>query len=325
MLTRALAELGIRADAVCGHSVGEWTAMVTTGVLPEDDVAALIADARTGTLEVPGVVFTALGCGLERAQAALDGLPDIAVSHDNCPHQVIVCGVEASVDEALQRLRSGGVLVQKLPFRSGFHSPLFAPYLDPHRRNLAAMSVRPSDTPLWSGTTCAPFPSDPDEVRALAIRHLVEPVRFRELVLGLHAAGRRVFVQVGPGSLVGFIEDTLRGQPFVAITANAHDRTGMEQLTRVAAALFCAGLSPRFEWLHGGATEPTVRPADTRPRMEVKLALAMPMVERFTVDRPSAQIFLAHVPNAHEFGVAEAATRLHGKTKGVSRILVATR
>jgi len=270
---RALDGLGIAPDALCGHSVGEWSAMIAAGIFDEREVAPLLEEARTGTLEVPGVAFAALGAGAERVAPLLSGLPDVAISHDNCPHQVLVCGVDASIDEVLARAKAAAVLGQKLPFRSGFHSPLFRPFLDLHQRNFQRMTVSAPRAPVWSATTCAPFPVAADEIRAIALTHLVEPVRFRTVVERLVADGARVFVQVGPGSLVGFIDDTVKalGMPReaapVAIAANVADRPGLAQLARVAALLFVTGSRPRFEWLH-----PTARSAAS-----ITLPLAVPL------------------------------------------------
>jgi acyl transferase domain-containing protein/phosphopantetheinyl transferase len=283
LLDHALAGLGIRPDSACGHSVGEWSAMVATGLLDYGEIVPWLAGARAGAIEVMGVAFAAAGCGVEKAAAAMDGLPDIAVSHDNCPHQVILCGVDASIDEAITRLRNAGVMCQKLPFRSGFHSPLFAPHLATHRTNFATFSVHPPSVPLWSATSCDVMPSDVTACRELALRHLVEPVRFRELVLAMFASGARTFIQVGPGSLVGFIDDTLKGKGAVAITANAPEKSGMEQLARVAATVFCTGREPTFAWLHGDApgigqpaapARPTPSP---RPTNGLKLSLGVPL------------------------------------------------
>jgi acyl transferase domain-containing protein/phosphopantetheinyl transferase len=257
LLHRALEGLGIVPAAMCGHSVGEWSAMIAAGVFERREVDALLEEARSGSLEVPGVAFAALGAGAEKVAPLLSGLPDIAISHDNCPHQVLVCGADASVDEVLARAKAGAILGQKLPFRSGFHSPLFRPYLEVHRKNFARMEVRAPKVPLWSATTCAPFPEEPEEIRAIAIEHLVEPVRFRAMVAELVKRGARMFIQVGPGSLVGFIDDTVKSLGMarevapVAIAANVAERTGMAQLARVAAMVFVRGVRPRFEWLHG--------------------------------------------------------------------------
>lgn len=269
LMHEVLGRLGVRAEAVAGHSIGEWTAMICSGMIPQAEIDALIAELQPGTLEVPGVAFAALGCGQERAQQAIAGLPQIAISHDNCPHQVLLCGRDESIHTVTERLKAEGVLCQVLPFRSGFHSPLFADYVGLHKGHFARLPMVQPEVPVWSATTCAPFPTDPDEIRALVIRHLVRPVRFRELVDALHADGFRAFVQVGSGSLVGFVSDTLKGREHLAITANAPQVTGMDQLRRLAAAL----------WVEGGAVD--LEPLFDAPQqstLELKLPLGAPLV-----------------------------------------------
>jgi acyl transferase domain-containing protein len=256
LLDGVLRKLGVVPSDVLGHSIGEWSGMIATGVIPEPELDAFIDTLKPGTLRVPGVVFAAAGCDVERANGAMAGLDGITLSHDNCPHQVIFCGREPSVDVALARLKTAGVLCQKLPFQSGFHSPLFADYVGPHRENFATLPLVAPRAPLWSATTCAPYPSDPDAIRALALDHLVKPVRFRELVDALYANGTRVFIQVGTGSLVNFIEDTLRGRPHVAISANVKDKSGVDQLRRVLASLFVEGVDVDVSKLATRASSP---------------------------------------------------------------------
>ncbi|MBW1877251.1 MAG: polyketide synthase dehydratase domain-containing protein, partial [Deltaproteobacteria bacterium] len=267
-LHAVLDRLGVRADAYAGHSIGEWTGMIASGVLPEQAVDDLLVSLRPGSLEVPGVAFAAAGCGSEEAEAAIAGLDRIAVSHDNCPHQVILCGHARSIEVARERLIEQGVICQVLPFRSGFHSPLFADYLEPHRRHFAALPVRPAETPLYSATTCAPYPDTPDAIRALAVEHLVRPLRFRELIEALYARDFRVFVQVGTGSLVGFVDDCLGQRPHLAVSASEERRSGMAQLRNLALALFVEGAAVDMEGL---VATPT-------PRVTVPLSLGSPLI-----------------------------------------------
>ncbi len=262
MLDGILRGLQVVPSHVAGHSIGEWSGMIATGILPDRAVEPFIASLDPGSLKVPGVVFASAGCAAEQALAALEGLEQIALSHDNCPHQVLLCGVETSIETAMARLRDGGVLCQKLSFQSGFHSPLFAGYLEPHRDNFARLPLEPARTPLWSATTCARYPDEPDAIRALAVDHLVRPVRFRELVEVLYATGVRVFLQVGTGSLVQFIDDTLRGRAHLAIAANTKDRPGMAQLRRALAALFVEGANLDTSILSPEKHVPAVRSDD---------------------------------------------------------------
>ncbi len=241
LLARALHDIDIFPDAICGHSIGEWSAMIASGMVSDSATDALLQTLRPGSLRVPGVVFAAVGTSVDRAKRAIDDLPDIVVSHDNCPHQVILCGREASIDIALDRLRDSSVLCAKLPFQSGFHSPLFADYVAPHREHFASIPLNDPHCAIWSATICSPFPRDPRTVRDLAIRHLTEPVRFRELIDNMYADGVRAFVQVGTGSVVNFIDDTLRGKAHLAVSANTKNQSGLSQLLRVALSLFVEG------------------------------------------------------------------------------------
>ena len=243
----ALAGLGITPGVLAGHSLGEWTAMMVAGMYPEID--AFMASMRPGMVEVPDVVYAALGAPADRAAELAGTSPGVVVSHDNCPHQSVVCGPAGPVGDLVERARAAGIMAQTLPFRTGFHSPMYAPHLAAARETLQRLEVRPASVPIWSATSLAPFPRDPGQVRDLVLRHLVEPVRFRQLTELLHESGVRAFVQVGPGSLTGFSEDTLRERDHLTVATAVPQRDGLAQLRRAAAALWADGLSPRFDRL----------------------------------------------------------------------------
>ena len=271
LLATALARAGITPDAIAGHSLGEWTGMVVSEMIPQAAADAFVAALPAGALEVPDVVFAALGCGAAGANQAIEGLAtdrdEIAVSHDNCPHQSIICGRRELVVRAMARLAARGVLCQELPFRSGFHSPLFAAYLGMHREHLRDLALARPRVPLWSATSCAPYPAEPAAIRALAIEHLVRPVRFRELVEQLYATGVRAFVQLGVGSTASFVEDTLRGREYLAMSAAGAKHTGLSQLARVQAALYVEGFISH--------ATPVSVPV---PRSSMALELGVPLV-----------------------------------------------
>ena len=101
--------------------------------------------------------------------------------------------------------------------------------------------------------------------------HLVEPVRFRELTKTLHEQGVRVFLQVGSGSLPGFVNDTLRGEPHLAISVAAPNRSGILTLQKALLSLFVEGASLAWEKLL------PAKEAKTEPRLE-----AVPSLPRET-------------------------------------------
>nr|CEL18268.1 modular polyketide synthase [Kibdelosporangium sp. MJ126-NF4]CTQ97754.1 modular polyketide synthase [Kibdelosporangium sp. MJ126-NF4] len=256
-----LREAGIVPSAMAGHSMGEWTAMIVAGIYPTID--EFVDSMRPGMVAVADVVYAALGCSAAKAEQVLDELAvDVVVSHDNCPHQSVICGPADDLATAVESLKRHGVLAQIMPFRTGFHTPALAPHIAAARTTMEALHVSPPSIPVWSATSLAPMPDDPTEIRELVLRHLVEPVRFRPLLQRLHANGIRAFVQVGAGSLPGFVEDTLGGEQFVTIAGDSEHRA--------AAALWAFGMK--------------------RPTAGRKLALGRtPMrLEPITVEQPVA-------------------------------------
>ncbi len=275
LLDRALRRLRIAPDAVAGHSIGEWTAMMAAGMYADAEVDQFLESFDPDALRVPGVVFAALGCGADQAAEAVADREGIVVSHDNSPNQSIVCGPAAAIDELVRWLREQGVLGQVLPFRSGFHTPMLVGYLAPIREAASRFRLHPPAVPIWSATTAAHYPQDEAEVRTLFVRHLVEPVRFRQLVEAMYADGVRVFVQVGTGQLCSLIDDTLRGVGHLAVAANSPRRSGLDQLRRVVTALWVEGAAP------GAVDAPPSSSASVsprQPRQPVKLDLSAALV-----------------------------------------------
>ncbi len=275
VLDLALARLGVRPDVIAGHSVGEWAGMIAADMIPQNRIEQFLDTIAPGGLEVPDVAFLAVGAGADRVREVIAELPAVAISHDNCPHQSILCGPDADIAEASTRLRAARILSQLLPFRSGFHSKSFAPHLAGPRANIEALPLGPPRVPVYSATTCAPYPTELPAVRALMIDHLVESVRFRQLTQRLHRDGVRLFVQVGGGSLVSFIEDTLRDEPHRAVAASDSKRSGLEQLRRLGAALWVEGVDVDFECLPGALLRGERAARKSAP---MRLALGAPLV-----------------------------------------------
>lgn len=254
LLDEALRRIGIVPAAVAGHSIGEWNAMMSAGVISSESMDAFTSGIDPAVFELPNCIFAALGCGVEIAEEAILGLEQIFISHDNCPHQSIICGEQNAIAVAVERLSQRGVSSKLLNFRSGFHSPFLVPYL--HLvSGIAELPMTPASIPVWSATTAQPFPADESDIRDLIIRHLLEPVRFRALIENLYAAGIRAFIQAGVGSITGFIDDTLASRDYVTIAANIAGQPGMRQLRRTAAALWVEGAQLRLDQL---AAEPHV-------------------------------------------------------------------
>jgi acyl transferase domain-containing protein/phosphopantetheinyl transferase (holo-ACP synthase) len=305
----ALDRIGVRPDALAGHSVGEWTAMAVGGMYADAEVDAFLRDFDPATLSVPGLAFAAFGTGAAQVTAELAAYPGVVLSHDNAPHQTIVCGPRDQIEALTGRLRGAGVLGRLLPFESGFHTPMLAPYLTPIEKAARSFTLHPPRVPVWSATTAAPFPADEAAARALFLRHLLEPVRFRQLTTALYDAGFRAFVQLGAGQLPALVDDTLTGRACLTLSANTPRHSGLSQLYRVAAGLWSHGAEPDFAALRAGAalrstaapapTAETVRTAAESPRavpVTVSLTLGSGLVSLDAATRDRLRTVLREAP-----------------------------
>jgi malonyl CoA-acyl carrier protein transacylase/phosphopantetheinyl transferase len=293
VLDSALRALGIEPDAVAGHSIGEWSAMLAGGLYDTSTADELLAGFDPDALRVPGVVFAALGAPAHQVEGWLGRRSDVVLSHDNAPGQAMICGPRPAVEEVVQEAREQRIVAQILPFRSGFHTPMLAPYLGPLTEGVRRAPVREARVPVWSGTTAEPFPAAPEEVRELFVRHLVEPVRFRQLTESMYAAGCRAFVQVGGGQLGSLIADTLHSRDVLTVAAGASRRGGLAQLRRVVSALWSEGRPGAGAALSRGlaSSDSAASAASLRP---ARGALSRPSVPPVRLDLGAASVSLPH-------------------------------
>lgn len=273
VLDTALKILGVHPDMNAGHSLGEWLAGRSSGLAAESSVLMLLQELNPAAFEQKNTRFLVVGCGYDRLSPMLNGIQDIHLSMDNCPQQVILCGTIEAVDQLIPVLRTEQIFHQVLPFQSGFHSPFVANKLDLLLEGMNKVQFQDTKIPLWSATTLSIYPREFEAIRQLSIDHLIKPVRFRQLIDKLYAEGVRVFIQAGSGGLTGFVDDTLKGKSYSAVSANIPTRAGLDQLQRVLAALFVEGKNVNLSFL--GIT-PGKEVANGAP---VKLQLGSPIVK----------------------------------------------
>jgi acyl transferase domain-containing protein/phosphopantetheinyl transferase len=279
LLTKVLRRMAVLPDAVAGYSIGEWSAAATTGQVSTGAADEFLSLFDADSVEVAGYRFAVVAAGAAQVSALLDGYPRVVLSHDNTPTQCIVNGPEEEVRRLVEALRRQHILCQLLPFRSAFHTPAFADGLQAIGAALRHREVHPTAVPVWSSTLGAPFPADAEKVNELSVRHMMEPVRFRRLIDAMYEAGFRVFLQMGPGQLASMIDDNLRGRDHLAVPVNVAQRGGLDQLRRVATALWVEGGAPNLRVLDPPAAAVTSRAkAQARRGPAVRLDLGGPLI-----------------------------------------------
>lgn len=256
-----LGRLDITPHAVVGHSTGEYSALFASGaqrIEGEDELIAGILELNSlyeellAKDQVPeGVLVTVGGVDRELVRSLVEESSGLYLAMDNCPHQAVLCGSPDTTTRAMERLRASGFICTVLPFRRAYHTPLFRPFSEHLAGFFQRLAIVPPQVELYSCVTAQPYPRDPEEMRRLAAEQWARPVRFRETVEAMYDAGVRVFVEVGPRSnLTGFVDDTLRGRPYLAVPSNSPHRSGIGQLNHLVAQLAAHGVSMRLDHLY---------------------------------------------------------------------------
>ena len=245
-----LQELGVKPNMMAGHSAGEWVAMAASGVLNRDQFVASMNSlgAMYRNIEedstVPRSTMLAVGAGravVEGIVAEIGG--ELHVANDNCPNQVVVVvspqQEQAFVDRAQQR----GILVEKLPYDRGYHTPAFTYICKPLRDYFAALDIRQPQVPLYSCTTASLYPSEPEQILDLVSNTFAQPLLFRQTIETMYEAGARIFIEAGPrGNLTAFVDDILRGRPHLAVPVDQMRRPGLTSLLHAIGMLAAANV-----------------------------------------------------------------------------------
>ncbi|APW58971.1 type I polyketide synthase [Paludisphaera borealis] len=260
-LSRLLASLGLAADVVAGHSYGELVALHEAGAL---DVRGLVELSLTrGRLlrdaagRNPGAM-AALAADAKTVRSLIGDLKDVAAVNFNGPLQTVVAGSEASVQAVVDRAQGRNVRGRRLPVACAFHTERMDAAREPLTRLAADRLIAAPGRPVFSNLDARPHPTDLKAIAGRLGDHVVEPVRFSDMIAAMHEQGTRVFIEVGPGSVLsGLVDSILGDRPHVAVSCDGGGpgRSSLVSLLHALARLAAAGLSLKLERLTRGRSD----------------------------------------------------------------------
>ena len=199
-------------DAVAGHSLGEYTALVAAGTLTFADALRLVRERAEAMQEAadaqPGTMAAVLGLDDALIESACAEIEEVVVpANYNSPGQLVISGTEEGIATATKVLQDlGARRVLQLPVGGAFHSPLMAPASDRLRAAIEETVFRPAGCPVYQNVDAKPS-VDPTTIRTKLIDQLTGAVRWTQTVTAMQAAGVDRFVEVGGkgGILAGLI------------------------------------------------------------------------------------------------------------------------
>lgn len=216
----ALKNAGVTPAAVCGHSLGEYSALYAAGVLSARDTLAAVR--QRGLLmqreaeRHPGSMAAVIGLSPDRLAELLKPLTEsgpLALANFNTPEQTVISGTAELVAQAVSHLKAAGARAVPLKVSGAWHSPLMAGAGPDFAAFLETLEFRPPRIPVYLNATAAPE-HDPQPLRQAMARQLTSPVRWAELILRQQADGIDTWVEVGPKNvLLGLLKKILPQLP----------------------------------------------------------------------------------------------------------------
>jgi [acyl-carrier-protein] S-malonyltransferase len=210
-----LAEGGVKPAVVAGHSLGEYSALVASGVLTLAQAAPLVrfrAAAMQDAVAVGvGAMAAVLGMdaakvieGCKQAQATFpaDSGEVVEAVNFNDPGQTVIAGSKAAVEKACEVLKAmGAKRALNLPVSAPFHSSLMKPAAEKLKEKLAATSFALPQIPVINNIDVT-LEADADRIRDTLYRQAFGPVRWVECVQAIKAKGITTVVECGPGKVL---------------------------------------------------------------------------------------------------------------------------
>ena len=198
MLAAQLESWGIKADAVCGHSVGEIAAAFWAGALTlEDAIATVIHRSQLQERTRGSGGMAAVGLSVGDLKERLVGYRDLHLAAVNSPAMTTLAGDVSELEDFCSRLNGEGVFVHRLPMPYAFHSPHMNGL---HAELLAALDdIAPQKARLpFFSTVSGRQEQGPSLDAKYWWKNLREPVLFADAVLAAVRAGHRLVVELGP-------------------------------------------------------------------------------------------------------------------------------
>ena len=199
--------LGVKPDAVAGHSLGEFSALVISGAISFEDGLRLVAKraaAMQAACEVqPGTMAAILGLEdkvVEEICSSIEGV--VVAANYNCPGQLVISGAVEAVDAACEKAKAAGARrALRLPVGGAFHSPLMEPARVELQKAIEEAPFQTPECPIYQNVDAKPH-TDAAEIKANLIAQLTAPVRWTYIVKEMLADGFANFTELGPGTVL---------------------------------------------------------------------------------------------------------------------------
>ena len=252
-IERALNDHGQKPDMVAGHSLGEYAALMSAGILDMD--GALRASAARGTemgsvvIDDKGLMASIMAPYDEVAAVLSEADGYVIAANKNSPKMTVIAGETDAVKNAVATFDAKGFQCVPLATSHAFHSRIVAPANEPLRRFLEGLEIRWPSIPITANVDGQFYPTEGKDSKAGILEKLApqmaSAVEWTTQIETMYEAGARVFLEVGPKrALTMFAVQILEDQPHLPIMTNHPKQGGIASFLSALGTLALAGRQP---------------------------------------------------------------------------------
>ena len=196
-----------KPEMVAGHSLGEFSALVSTGVISFEDGLKLVSKRATAMQKACDIQKSTMAAVLgledsivEKVCDSIDGV--VVAANYNCPGQLVISGEINAINEACEKLKENGARrALVLPVGGAFHSPLMNPAKEELEKAIKNTIFHKPSCPIYQNVTASAV-MDENKIKTNLISQLTSPVRWTHTIQQMVEDGATEFIEVGPGKVL---------------------------------------------------------------------------------------------------------------------------
>jgi [acyl-carrier-protein] S-malonyltransferase len=196
-----------KPEMVAGHSLGEFSALVSTGVISFEDGLKLVSKRATAMQKACDIQKSTMAAVLgledsivEKVCDSIDGV--VVAANYNCPGQLVISGEINAINDACEKLKeSGARRALVLPVGGAFHSPLMNPAKEELEKAINNTIFHKPSCPIYQNVTASAV-MDENKIKINLISQLTSPVRWTHTIQQMIEDGATEFIEVGPGKVL---------------------------------------------------------------------------------------------------------------------------
>lgn len=222
----------ITFNGVAGHSVGEYAALYSSGVLTFEDALKLVAVRGNLMFEIgqefPGTMFAVVGMDDEKLDETVNRLNQndekleniVVAANFNSPGQIVISGSRDYLREIVGEFKSNGAkIVKELVVSGAFHSPLMQPVKIELDKLIESTHFNDANVPIYMNVS-AKATTNSNEIKELLKEQVISPVYWTQILQNMKNDGISEFTELGPNSVLqGLVKRTL-----TEVTINGADK-----------------------------------------------------------------------------------------------------